>query len=315
MLIYKIIDFIKLYKIKIIITLVILIIISISLYFIINYFMVKNHFKGYSFYNRNISKCIKPLFTMNTHDKNECIEKCNNMKDCKGITYDPNEETCLGTGIDGVLRQEIDSNVEAWLKDDEQITNYESLLFISTNNSLLVSKDEIKEPIIDNQFNYNFYIYINNLNEENIYWRHIFHKGDDIEDIKYEKWSDIELVIPQQFIGVWLSPFNTTLRIAITTRSKLDYIDIPNIPINQILMISVNVFDKVMEVYINSLLVKIKHLSNYPKFNYGNLYVKYDNTFNGLVMNLSYTPSAISHKILKEKYESTYKKVEKLLYN
>lgn len=310
------VNYIKNNYIIILFILILIIIVALITYFIIKYLKSGNSpFIGYSFYDNNILE-YKPLFKLDTHDINKCIDKCNLTHECKGITFNLVEEECYGTGKDGVLRTEEQETIQSWVKqqDYKYSDNIKELLKLA-KTSAVINYTEFDNPVYDYQYSYNMFIYIKSIDKHNKYWKHILHKGTPIDNIKSEKWSDIELLVPDQYIGIWLSPYNTTLRIAIKNKIRTEFIDIKNMPINKLFMLTVNIYNRVMEVYIDTQMVALKHLTDYPKFNRGDLYIKNQYAFNGYLTNISYKPSTLSHEFILNYYNKNYKNALQLLNN
>lgn len=287
----------------------VLIVLTITVVSIKYYIDNKQYYDNYSYYGNKLSE-YEPIFKLNTLSLKDCQEKCIKTPNCKGITLNALENICYGTGNDGVLREEEDSKV--WLKDKDIVFSYKTeLLLVETDSKQVVDKSLIKEGYSPNHFNYNFYVYLNKFEPGT--WKHIFHKGTEISnDIDTNNWENISSTIPEQYIGAWFAPFNTTMRIAYTLKNrKIGYVDIPNIPIKKLVFVSVNIFNKYIEVYLDGKIVKITNLNTEPVFNYGDLYVKNNNTFNGSVLYLTYNPEYLNHKTMMELYKKSYSEVEK----
>lgn len=271
-------------------------------------------YKGYSYYDKNILNYV-PLFKLDTHDFDECINKCYKLKNCKGITLNPIEEKCYGTGKNGVLRKENINEIKSWIKSDESIFNLKSnILLTFTSKNIFIDKSLITEPYSRGQINYSFYIYINELKYGE--WKHIFHKGSYIENINTNDWDNITAQVPKQFIGAWFAPYNNTLRISITNNiGNIEYIDINYILQNKLYFISINIIDNNIEIYLNTKIIKIYQLKYKPIYNYGNIYSMYENTFNGYLCYLTYTPQHLSYKKIQDLYKSSYNEINYLIEN
>lgn len=283
--------------------------IGIGTYFLYKYLRnKKTTYKGYSYYGEDLLK-YKPLFKLNTYDFEECKNACYTNAKCKGITVNPTEELCYGTE-EGILRPETGTGIISWIKpEDSAFIAKNELIITNTMLSRIVSKEAIDEPYNRGQFNFSFYIYIDEFTSGS--WKHIFHKGTGINSINTNDWNILTERIREQFIGAWLAPYNTTLRIALTNEEKeIEYVDMPNMPINKIVFVSVNVSENTVEIYINSKIVKILTMKHLPRFNYGDLYVKYDNTYKGNLSYLYYTQQFLSVKAIKDLHETSYKDVE-----
>lgn len=287
---------------------------AIGLYFLIKYILSKKTtFKGYSFYGPDLLK-YKPLFKLNTHDLEECKNHCHTMSKCKGITLNPIDEICYGSE-EGQLRQEQDGSITAWIKPkDSAFVAKNELVLSYTDNSKLISKELIDEPYNRGQFNYSFYIYLNEFSTGN--WKHVFHKGTDISSIKTNDWDVLTKRIGEQCIGVWLAPYNTTMRVALTNEiGVIEYVDVENIPTKKLTFVSVNVSENIVEIYIDSKIVKILTMTQLPRFNYGNLYAKYDSSYNGVLCYLNYTQEFMSVKAIKELNSLSLNEIKVMITN
>lgn len=298
--------------VKISIIILFLIIIASASYILINrYIKQKQYYNGYSFYDKNITD-YEPLFKLNTMSLEECKEKCLKSPKCYGASLNLTENMCYGTGKDGVLREEDDSKV--WLKKEDSAFIFDSnLLVVETKSPFVVNRKNIITGYTPNNFNYNFYLYIEKLHTG--HWQHILHKGTEYKQkINTADWDEITRLIPEQYIGAWIAPFTNTMRIAITLNDgSMDYVDIPNLPLNKASFISVNVVDKYIEIYIDSLLVKIKELKKSPLYNPGNLYCKSLKSFKGSLLYLTYTPEYTTIKNIKELNKSSLEEVNDLI--
>jgi hypothetical protein len=169
---------------------------------------------GKSYLSKDITT-YKPLFKISVDKVNKCIERCRDDSLCDGITYNQNDLSCLGTQ-DGFIRNDNNEMV-SWIKPDNEKYEIKAGLI-----SGLIDKynrfDKIYKPTTLYNFTFNFYLYINDLYSNNGNWRHIFYKGTELNNnLHTPQWENIIKSIPDQCIGVWLTPFNNNIRIAITT--------------------------------------------------------------------------------------------------
>lgn len=174
---------------------------------------------GKSYYGSDLLN-YSPVFKMNTEQIDPCINRCKSDALCDGITFNKDELTCVGTK-QGTLREDDDS-LSAWVKPqlskDKYKTNKAVILvgFVRENN--VISADKISYPGNPYEFNWSLYFNLNDHMENHGSWRHIMHKGSEITDqIDTPNWEDIISQYPDQSVGIWMSPFNNNLRIAITT--------------------------------------------------------------------------------------------------
>ena len=84
----------------------------------------------------------------------------------------------------------------------------------------------------------------------------------------------------------------------------MEYFDIPNIPINKLFMISINVHYNMVEVYLNGKLRYIFNLQGISDFkSKSNLYVKQTPSYLGSVYNLTYLPVFVKHSKIQMFYK------------
>ena len=291
---------------KIVLGVILFILIVIGIYLLIKWYKAnKSEYTGYSYYGKDLSKPQNHLFELNTLSFEECKQYCIKTPKCKGFTLNPAEERCYGTGEGGILRHEPEnSELRVWIKPTDSIFQAQSeLLLTMTDVPHRISNSSLVKPFTPGRYNYNFYLFIDNFKSDA--WKHVFHKGNEITELVDNDWDNITRVVPEQFIGVWIAPFNTFMRIAITTKLGIEYIDIENMPINKLSFVSVSLLENVAEVYINGKLVKTHILKTQGMFNNGHIYTKYNNSFNGSLYYLTYTPEYLNHSQILELYKKT----------
>lgn len=163
-----------------------------------------------------------------------------------------------------------------------------------------IDNNKLKEPLLDNEFTYSFYLFIDNFYENMNFWKHIFHKGTLIkqnETMEYKEWKEVENEIPEQSVGVWLHNNVNDLRIAVTTDNKydkLEYIDIHNIHSNTWIHFTVIIKSYYIEVYKNGQLLNTRVFKDKPLFNKKDLYFTHKKTYDGKIKNFNYVPKALS---------------------
>ena len=207
----------------------IIIIISLSFvgYTIYNYInkIKEDEIKGSSsFYGEDIN-IYEPLFKEQVNTINECIHMCKNDIICDGITYNDKSQICTGTK-NGLLRNE-NSDYNAWIKPEELKLNNDdkkdfskSIIVGYTKTNKNISGINLSNPYMIGHFSYSFNLTIYDFYKNYGSWRHVFHKGTEIDDgklINYQSWENLVKDFPNQCIGVWLAPFTNNLRIAVTT--------------------------------------------------------------------------------------------------
>ena len=182
-----------------------------------------------SYYGENIL-LYEPLFSQQSNTIKDCINLCDNDLICDGITYNNDTQMCLGTK-NGHIRNDTQA-YSAWVKpktyknssnSTTKKNNFlKSILIGYTNTSRKVSGEKLAMPYMLGNYCYSFNLTIYDFYKNYGYWRHIFHKGTEIQEgsvLTYQSWENLVKEMPVQVIGVWLAPFSNNLRIAITTTS------------------------------------------------------------------------------------------------
>jgi hypothetical protein len=155
-------------------------------------------------------------------------------------------------------------------------------------------------PPMDNQYgtemSYSFWIYLNDRNfdinacpqgEEDLNFKHIFHKGSS----DYSKGQHLPLL---QMPGVWLYPNTNKLSIRFNTFENIvESADVGNIPLNAWVHMSVVLIGNSVDVFINGNLKKRQKLNGVPKLNYEDLYISNWGGFNGYLCKLRYFNYAV----------------------
>lgn len=161
----------------------------------------------------------KPIFDVPYENIKDCIDKCELDPLCSGITYDDEEQKCIGIK-DGKLRDDT-SNFTSWLKTKRKMDKnlLKTILIGNTVDPIIISKDELSSPKIVGEFGYAFWLNINSWYNDFKYWKHIWHKGDEIDNtINYTNWDDLIHTFSNQSPGIWLSPYTNNLRICFTVK-------------------------------------------------------------------------------------------------
>lgn len=170
----------------------------------------------------------QPTFQKETKNIVDCVNICKNDLTCDGITFNTDTNTCSGTK-NGLIRNET-GNYSAWVKPtdftqlDTTQTNISKAILIGNTSSMKnIKADKIQNPYLLGTFSYSLNIIITDFYKNYGYWRHIFHKGTQIDPtigLTYQSWENLVKEIPIQVIGLWLAPFTNNLRIAITTTGQ-----------------------------------------------------------------------------------------------
>jgi hypothetical protein len=275
-----------------------------------------------------------PVFKLNTEQIDPCIKRCESDPLCDGITFNRDELTCVGTKR-GILRED-DSSLSAWVKpvsgSDSNIPGKKSIILVGlAKENVAISADKISYPGNPYEFNWSMYLYLNDHMGNHGSWRHILHKGSEITDqIDTPNWEDVLAQFPDQSVGIWMSPYNNNLRIALTTVTRgrtgntnmqnvmvsphahvdaamatgnsasltayeknIEFFDIYQFPVRKLMHLSVNVLSSTVEVYMDGMIYKVFSLTGKPEFNRGNLYIMKSKSVDGYIQKLSYAPAAL----------------------
>ena len=180
-----------------------------------------------SYYGKDIS-IYEPIFKNTSKTMKDCINVCQADLTCDGVTFNSDTQACLGTK-NGQIRNE-NANMSAWVKppsDKVLPDNFskdftKAILVGYTKSNIVVKGEKIQNPYTLGFFSYSFNLTIYDFYKNYGSWRHVFHKGTNIEtgtSLNYQSWENLIIDFPKQCIGVWLAPFTNNLRIAVTTSS------------------------------------------------------------------------------------------------
>lgn len=158
------------------------------------------------------------------------------------------------------------------------------------------SKDTIPIKRSNNQdsgieFTWSFWIYLNDLGNENDKYQHIFNKGDS----NFDTTTSISTI--NNSPGVYLGPKNNSLLIIIDTVNGTDTnnrIDIENIPIRKWVHIGIRIKNTILDVYVNGIVSNRIVLINVPKQNFNDINICQNGGFNGKLSNLRYYSRALN---------------------
>lgn len=211
--------------------------IFVIIYVIYYYFIGDLPVKGYTYFANDILK-LNPLFSETANNVDDCITICKKNAMCDGITYNEVSQLCIGQNK-GRLRSDND-NYTAWVKKNryDKLATYgiidnvkQGFLIaseIESDKRGFIDGKELSPPPLINQYSYSFWLTISDWYENYSNWRHVFHKGSPINQndntvvktIQYKDWQNIVDDLPEQNIGVWLTPFQNNIRICMTTTHK-----------------------------------------------------------------------------------------------
>lgn len=237
---------------------------------------------GYTYYGQDI-RTWTPLFTMNSEKIEPCIERCSMDPGCSGVTLDSDALVCTGTKHPGVLRQDV-QKYSSWLKPQLATKNRPGPIKYRVAG-LVLGKQRLTElPGLSSSggiFNISTWLLLTDFYEGLGKWRHILHLGTDSDLISAtlrtqssQEWSNITAQLPDQLPGVWITPQNNNLRIAMTTiqrpepsqvSKRVEWMDIGNVPLpGRQTHISINVYNEIIEVFIDGSLMQTMKLKGRP---------------------------------------------------
>lgn len=194
--------------------------------------------------------------------------------------------------------------------------------FANSNTPMDIAEVDVKQPKYGTDTTISFWINIEYFYDDFRYWRHIFHKGTEVETkklIKYDEWLDLSNDIKNQFSGVWLSPTQDMLRLCFTTEItnkyeirehpslnslpptydirpdnvlelELEYFDIPNIPMNKLFHICWTVNDRNIEIYLDGKLTYTFVTQGKILRNKGDYYFNFPISYSGFIKNFRHIP-------------------------
>lgn len=223
----------------------IIIVVGFIIYGLYYYFSNTNEYNlkyGSSYYGTKLID-YKPLFQISSDSLSDCVKRCDNDILCSGITYDKDTQECVGTSGEGLLREE-NKNLVAWLKPQNQqkkeskIDYVKSIILGYSNEKTIIPSNKITRPYSNGSYSFSFNLCIKDYHHNYGKWRHILHKGTPLpssEKLNFNSWETLVLNFKDQFIGVWLAPYNNNLRIAISTiyitKNASNYFEHANIQI------------------------------------------------------------------------------------
>ena len=183
---------------------------------------------------------------------------------------------------------------------------------VSSDYANSIPPCNIATPKLKGKFTYGFWMYIKDyyFNSEFNCWKHIFHKGTDMEHkdflaYKYDEWDSLTTEIEDQSVGLWLSPLQNDLRVAFSLDNnnnsivKMGYIDIVNVPIKELFHIVISINNNFIEIYLNGNLHKSQQFEENIVFNKKALFFSNHHTYRGVMKNFVYLPMLLTFDKLK----------------
>ena len=174
-----------------------------------------------------------------------------------------------------------------------------------------ISSGNIPASAQGNEYNLNFWMYINDYTYRIGEMKNVMNKGEmEQEDLSNP--------------GIYLMPNTNTLRVQVGLKTlaanycadasgipedvsqsdMIDYCDIENIPLQRWLCINVSLTNNIVEIFINGELHKSCTLKGFPRENRGHLHVCNDGGFNGFISNLKYSNRALGVAKIRSIYHS-----------
>ena len=142
------------------------------------------------------------------------------------------------------------------------------------------------------EFTWNVWLFIESFEQDKQKKKHIFHKGSETFSGKSNRG---DIAWPNNAPGLYLHENKNSLVVIMNTfDSMVEEIEIPNIPINKWINVSIRVKNKKLDVYVNDTIASRHILSNSPKQNYGDVFINYKGGFQGKLSNLRYYNSALT---------------------
>jgi hypothetical protein len=185
----------------------------------------KNIKQSSSYYGKDMA-FFTPVFNNTTNTIDDCISQCTNDLTCDGITYNYDTSYCTGTR-NGVIRADS-NNLSSWVKPQQTSKTAttaklaSAILVGNTRGSKIIDSVKFSQLYELGKYSYSFTLTIFDFYKNFGTWRHIFHKGTELKEdtiLNYQSWETLTMEIPDQTIGVWISPFTNNMRIAMTTSS------------------------------------------------------------------------------------------------
>ena len=176
----------------------------------------------------------------------------------------------------------------------------------SVNNR--VDAEDIINPKLGNTYTVSFWMYIDTIYTHSDYWRHVFHRGTDVEDkiLNYQYWNNVTTDIPEQNFGLWFHPNINTIRFAITNnKNDIEHLDIEDIPSKTLVHFVIVVKNQIVSIWRDGKLFSTKGLVNQPLMSIKALYFHYQYTYSGKLLKFMYVPRELNtvdiHYLYKHK--------------
>jgi hypothetical protein len=154
-------------------------------------------------------------------------------------------------------------------------------------NSTLIRRSVNEKKGIE--FTYMTWLKIDGWEDQSKNWKHIFHKGPSISDVRLDPEIAPHEIVEIQAPGAWLHPNKNTIRVYMNTYDNANtFVDIENVPISKWVHMAIVLTQRHLDIYINGMLKERKELQGIPRQNYYNVYIAQQSGFNGSLSDFRY---------------------------
>ena len=153
---------------------------------------------------------------------------------------------------------------------------------------------KLYEPKNGYDFSYSFWLSINNWNYRNRLAKHVFTKGRN--DFRMHSNSP---VCPAVFLDN-----NVNDLIFHINTGRVKKIRLEDVPLKKWFHVALVCRGKTVDLYLDGKINKTVPLPNYPKMNYGDLYVNHHGGYDGSLASLMYSPTAMNPKQITNLYNA-----------
>jgi hypothetical protein len=183
---------------------------------------------GYSYTPKDITNIdINPPVDVKLENIDKCIEACELNGNCSGVTF--NKDTYKCKGYKNGMLVKTTPNMYSWEKSrDKKSKVSQMILLTNTYQQTKIDSGRMAFPYTVYDLNFSFWLKIIDwYNSSHSYWKCVFVKtstqhlnNSSNKIIETSDWVNIVNELPEQCIGVWLSPFTNNLRICVTTEKN-----------------------------------------------------------------------------------------------
>ena len=170
-----------------------------------------------------------------------------------------------------------------------------------------IDSESIINPKLGNSYTLSFWIYLDTIYYNSNYWRHVFHRGTNVESkiLNYEYWNNVTRDIPEQCMGLWFHPNINNMRLSITNhKEEIEYVDIDDIPSKTLVHFTFVLKNQILSVWRDGKLYLTKGLSEVPYMSIKSMFFNYQNTYAGKLYNFMYIPRELNYKDIYYLYKN-----------